>query len=334
MKRKKVIAVGVAIAMSLSTFTGCGIKTDTPIIGKIVGLSGNEIFKVDELICTEPEYKLVLMDTQNKYKKDFGGSVDWNAKIDDKTTLQNYLMKKTKEDISVKYTLAAMAQEKKVSLSSEEKTEITDAAKKYYNALTEAEKKYTGANQSDVENVYTNYKLADKVYETITMDIGKKISDEEARVAKIQYIHMSTADTKEKTINSTLENVIDLVNGGYQKFSREAKQYSKDAITEKVIKKNEADAIYEKEAFNLSDGQLSRILKDGAEYYLVYCVESYMEKETEKNKQVMIQQEKNKSFESEYNKYLENADTDFNTSAWEKIELSNDSGVNASNLIQ
>ena len=44
------------------------------------------------------------MNYVNKYKKDFGGKVDWNAKVDKDTTLKDFVMEKVKEDMTVKYT--------------------------------------------------------------------------------------------------------------------------------------------------------------------------------------------------------------------------------------
>lgn len=330
MRKRQLTAIVAAVVFASASLAGCGVKTDTPVIGKIVGLDEDQIFKVEELICSKPEYMLVLMNAQNQYRNDFGGTIDWNAKINDETTLQDFVMKKVKEDITVKYTLAALAEKKGITLSDVEITDISDMADEYYTSLNEAEKQYTNAEKADVENIFKNYLLADKLYSQLTDHIGKNVSDEEARVIKIQYIRMNSDKTKESKIKSTYQDVTDLVYGGYQQFSREAKQYSEDDIVEKVLKKNEVTAAYEKEAFNLSNKEISNIIQDGKNYYLVYCVESYMENETAENKQSIISKMKQEEFNSQYNKFLEDAETDFNTDVWEDIELSND--VNVKNM--
>ena len=58
-----------------------------------------------------------------------------------------------------------------------------------------------------------------------------------------------------------------MVEGGYQEFSREAKQYSVDSTVEKDIKKGEATLKYETEAFNLTKER--SVIEDGDSYYLV-----------------------------------------------------------------
>lgn len=333
MRKRKIAAMMVAASLAVTSLTSCSIKSDTPIIGKIVGLKSDEIFQVDELICTKPEYMLVLMNTANQYKSDFGGIADWNLKVDGDTTLENYVMEKVKEDISVKYALSAMAESKGVTLTEDEKNAVAKAATEYHLTLSEEEKKYTGAEASDIEKVYTNYLLADKVYSMLTENAGTKVSDEEARVIKIQYIRMSTDKNKESKIRSTFENVTDLVNGGYQQFSREAKQYSEDSIIEKTIKKNEVTSTYEKEAFNLNSGEISNIIQDGNNYYLVYCVESYLKDDTAKNKQNIINKAKADYFNKQYNYFLDDVETDFNTDATEDIELSVSENVTNTGLL-
>lgn len=334
MNIRKIMAYIMTLTVMAVSFSGCSFKTDTPLIGKIVGLKSNEIFKVDELICTKPEYMLVLMNMENQYKNDFGGNIDWNTKIKGETTLQDYVMEKVKEDVSIKYTLSAMAETKGIELTEKETEKIVKAASTYYDSLTPEEKEYTGADVTDVEKIYTNYFLAEKLYAHTTENIGAKISDEEARVIKIQYIRMNSKKTQESKIRLTLENVTDLVNGGYQLFSREAKQYSEDNTFEKVIKKNDTLATYEKEAFSLNSTEMSNIIQDGDDYYLVYCVESYIKNETEKNKQSIINKEKSDYFIKQYNEFLENAETDFNTKAVKKITLSEEQNVNNATLIK
>lgn len=331
--KKKIVALGLVVALSVSSFTGCSFNSKTPVIGKIVGLGSSEMFKIDKEVCSKQEYMLVLMDTAGTYKADFGGKVDWNAIVSDNQTLQSYVMQKVKEDITVQYTLASMAKERNISLSTDESSMIKTKVAEYYKSLTSQEKEYTGASQENVESLYKNYYLADKVYDALAAEADAKISDEEARVMKIQYIRMNTDNTKEDKIKSTLKTVTDLVKGGYQTFAREAKQYSEDNVFEKILKKNEATKTYEKSAFNLSNSEISSIIHDGKDYYLVYCVNSYLKTETEKNKEEIIKNAQQTYFNHKYSKYLKDIDVDFNDDQAKKIKLSTDENVKAVNLM-
>jgi hypothetical protein len=112
-----------------------------------------------------------------------------------------------------------------------------------------------------------------------------------------------------------------VVEGGYQDFSREAKQYSNDDTIERTIKKSEASKKYELEAFNLGKGKISNIIQDGNDYYLVYCVDNYMKDKTSENKQDMVELAKEQVFKEQYSKFMEESENDFNNDEWKKIEI-------------
>lgn len=328
-RNKSVIVLGIAMILIFSMLTGCKIKSDNPIIGRIMGLGGNEVFKIEDLVCSKTEYKLVFMDYANKYKKAFGNSVDWDSRIDDELTLKDFVMNKVKEDISVRYTLSKMAESNNVKIDKEDMSEIVDAARKYYDGLNDDEKDYTGATLDDVQAVYCNYVLADKVYEKITEDTGNEVSEEDARVIKIQYIKMDNSFNAKKTLNKVIKTVKN--NNG--DFAGWAKQYTMDASVDKTIKKNEADRKFELEAFNLNTNEISNIISDGESSYLVYCIDSYDKTATTANKQKIISEAKDKYFSEKYNEYVKGIESDFNTRVWKSVDMPKGE-VKASNLIE
>lgn len=332
MKNRRVISLGLVTVLASSILGGCDFKSDTPVLGTLFGLKGDQIFQIDELMCTTPEVKLLMLNKANKYRIDFGGSVDWNQKISD-TTLGEFVKDETKNDISITYTMAALADKNNMEIDEVDKNAISTAAKEYYSSLTEEEKEYTGATESTVETLYTNYYKANKIYDFLTSDVNFEISDEEARVMEVQYIYIDTSKTDATKAQSQLEDVIDLVKGGYQSFSREAKQYSDDDLITATLKKNEASQAYETAAFELTDGEMSPIITQDNGLYLVYCEKSYLKEETEKNKQQIIESSKNSYFSEIYNEYKDNASSDFNTDAWNKIKLPEGENMTTTNIL-
>ncbi len=319
LNKKKIVVLGLAAVMSTTLVTGCKVSSDTPILGKILGLHSDEIFEVDRLVCSDNEYKLVFMNYVNKYKKDFGGEINWESQIDKNTTLKDFIMEKVKEDIAVKYTLSAMAETERVKLDKEDMKSINGMVEEYYGSLSEEEKAYFDSDMDVVISVYTNYYLADKVYNKATETVGDDISEEDARVAKIQYIRMSTEGTSETEIVSKLTSIAKDVNTQKKDFAREAKQLSEDDSVERIVKKNEAKAKLELEAFNVKKEKTSKVIKDGTDYYLIYCVDNYLKDETTVNKAEMIDSAKKAVFKKKYDSFLKDTDYDFNTSEWEDI---------------
>lgn len=334
LNKKKIAVLGLAAVMSATMFTGCKVSSDTPILGKILGLHSDEIFEVDRLVCSDNEYKLVFMNYVNKYKKDFGGKIDWEAQIDKETTLKDFIMKKVKDDMAVKYAISAMAETERVKLDKEDMKSINDMVEEYYGSLSGEEKEYFDSDMDVVISVYTNYYMADKVYNKATETVGDDISEEDARVAKIQYIRMSSDNTSQSQIISKLTSIAKDVNAGKRDFAREAKQLSEDDSVERIVKKNQAKTKLELEAFNVKKEKTSKVIQDGNNYYLIYCVDNYMKDETTANKTEMIEQAKKAAFKKKYDSFLKDTDYDFNTSEWEDIVPEDVDNTKTSNLLE
>lgn len=332
MKFKRVVALVASVIFAITILAGCG--SDTPLIGWIIGLKDSEVFKVDKEICTKPEYMIQMLDTMVKYRVGLVGEANWDSKVEEDKTLEDFVKDKVKEDITIKYKMSAMAKQNGVVLTDVEKSEIKDAAKKYFSSLTQKEKDFCGATQSDVEKLYQNYKLADKMYEKITEDVEASVSDEETRTIKLQYIRMDTDHTPVDKINDTLKEVRMIIHNNYQPFSREAKQYSEDTVFEKNLYKAQAKEQYEKEAFNLSKGEVSEIINVDKNYYLVYCADDYLKKESAENKQKLIKDKKDAIFNEEYKKYVEKTGTDFNSRSIEGVKFPTDGGYEHCNLLE
>lgn len=334
LNKKNIALLGIMGVMSIALLTGCKVSSDTPIIGKILGLHSDEIFEVDDLVCSDKEYKLVFMNYVNKYKSDFGGKIDWNAKVDKETTLKDYLMEKVKEDITVKYTLSAMAETERVKLDKDDMKIINNATEEYYASLSDEEKDYIDSDIDIVTAVYSNYYLADKVYNHVTDSVGDDISEEDARVIKIQYVRMSTENNSATEIKSTLTSLAKAVEANKKDFAKEAKQLSEDDSVERTIKKNEAQTKFEKEAFNVKKEKTSQVIKDGKNYYLIYCLDNYMKDETTANKENIIENKKKAVFKKEYDAFLNDVSYDFNTSEWEDIVPEDVEGTQSSNFLE
>ncbi len=321
MRIKRVATLGLCLCIMSTMFFGCSVDSDTPIIGSLFGLNDDQTLKVDKLICSKPEYMLQLMDTANRHKAGFGGTVNWNAKVTGEKTLNDYTFDEVKECVSTKYVVASMANEYSVNLTEGEKDAIKSAAKEYYSNLTAEEKDFTKAKESDVEKVYQNYKLADKVFEKVTEDQDVTVSDEETRAAEFMYIRLNSDKHKVDYIKSKLKEVTKIINNNYQPFSREAKQYSDDNVFRKTIYKNEAKKKYEKHVFDMDSETLSDILVDGKDYYLIWCIDNYLKKESAEHKAELIKEKKQEYFNQKYEEYLDDVSTDFNSSSIEDVKL-------------
>lgn len=329
---KKIFVVACIAAIAVSS-VGCEINSDVPVIGSLMKMKDDEVIKIGGNICKVDEARLVLMNLQNQYKNDFGGQVPWSQKMGN-VTLEEFVLNKVQSNLSIVYAMSALAKEEEISLTDDEKNIIENAAKEYCAGLNASETEYSNATIETVESLYTNYYLADKVYMEKTSAVSDEISDEEARVMKIQYIYIDTSKTASDEAKKILQEIKTQVEEGSQDFLVQANKYSDTTPVEINIKKNEATDKYKQRAFELTDGSISEIIMDDDGAYIVKCVNSYLEKQTQNNKKQILLDNKIAAFEKIYNSYIEDNTTDMNEEAWKKLEVKENENVNASNLFE
>ena len=78
---------------------------------------------------------------------------------------------------------------------------------------------------------------------------------------------------------------------------------------------------FEEAAFSLTSGQNSGLVEAEDGYYIIKCINDYLEKETEENKVSMRKKHKAEAFLKIYRPFLENQDVEFNNKVWDKISM-------------
>ena len=318
---KKIISIICIAVMTASLLSGCGSDDgSSSVMSLFVNLDSDEILKVDDAICSLPEAMIVLMTEQNEYKEAFG-DYDFDEEIGD-TTVSEYIFSNVKYKLSVIYALCAMAEDEGIELTPEETETAETLADEYYNALNEDELEYTGATSDDVLNLVSSCILAKKVYSAVADEnVTTEISDEQARVISIQYAYSSDRET--------LETLYEEAQTKYENFLVLAYMYSEDSTVELTLKRGDTTEEFEEVAFDLDTDEMSDILELDSGYYIIYCANSYLEDETAANKASLVAEAEYEAVSEIYDDYLDSASTLFNSSAWKKIELSDNENVSS-----
>jgi NAD+ kinase len=68
------------------------------------------------------------------------------------------------------------------------------AAEEYYNSLSKAEIAYMGIVLEKLKGCYERYAIAEKLYATLTQGVNEEVSDDEARVVRVQQIYVSVQE--------------------------------------------------------------------------------------------------------------------------------------------
>ena len=181
---KKMAAMGLIGMLSLSCLTGCG--KDSKIVFT-TGLSGNQLFKIGSTTCTKPEIMIYLTTFYNQYADTYGEEM-WHYDFGG-VSLEQHVKDVVLSKMAQIKIMNLMAEERGISLDEDEKTSVSIAAENYYAMLEEDLKQQEKITEEIVKEVFSEYTLANKVYEEITESADMEISDDEARTVTAQVIY-------------------------------------------------------------------------------------------------------------------------------------------------
>lgn len=336
-KLKKFVALFLAVAVLAGSLTGCG--GGEGIGTKVVlttGFGKDEVFRIETSACTLPEIMVYLTNIQNRYESVYGTEI-WNTNVDGVTLEQNVKDMALAQIARIK-TMNLMAERYEVKLGDEEKAKVENAADTYYSSLSEAEIEKMGVSKKTIRELYTEFALAEKVYQYTIKDINPEISDDEARTITVQHILIRTyaLDGTGKKIEYTQEakqdaykeacEVYELVEAG-EDFDELVRKYSEDNKSTYSFGKGEMDQAFETAAFNLGKDEVSDIVESEFGYHIIKCLNTFDKDETDANKVKIVDQRRAEAFGQEYDAYVETLTRNLNEELWDSVGFIHDEEV-------
>lgn len=294
------------------------------------GFAEGEVFRINTLSCSKSEMNIYLTNMANAYEATFGEQI-WTTSAGN-TTIEDAF----KETVLAKVTrikvLNLMAKEEKISLSGDEKKSLKKAAKAYMKTLSKNEKAELGADEDLVYQMYSEYALAEKVYNSIVDEVNFEISDDDARSITVEQIFIKTyhedthgrltdysdaakAEAKERALAIREKAVTE------SDFESLCALYNEEDESTHTYRRGEMPETYENVAFALEEGEISYVITTDDGYYIVKCISTYERKATNENKEAIINEAKRKAFEEKYNEFLPNVIANINEKEWENIKI-------------
>ena len=151
-----------------------------------------------------------------------------------------------------------------------------------------------------------------KLYETLTEDTGEEVSDDEARVIRVQQICV-----KDKKTAGEIQRKL---NAG-EDFVRVAEAYRGSGDVERTIARGEYPQEVENIAFNLDNDTCSEMVEADGKYYFIKCLNKFEEELTQKNKEVIRLKREKEQFENSYEAFIREAEFRMNDHLWSKVSL-------------
>ena len=306
MKRRKKPFIILAVILIVVLLVAGYIKFfNGSLIYFTTGMKSGELIKTAGQKTTYTcEADILMSDVKKEYEEMFGSNI-WKEKIGD-ADFESYIKDQIKSKLMRVKAMNVKAKERGVVLGREEKDSVSKAVDAFYNELTESQISRTGITKDKLNTMFTEFAVAQKLYDDITSSMDIEVSADEARVIDIQYI---VSDSEEE-----INKAYNLVNSG-SSFFAVAKEYNSDG------EYGEMDEAFEKAAFNLSTGEMSSIVEAAGRFYIIRCTSDNDKAKTEVNKSAILEKRKLEQFNADFEKYEAGIYMEFNNSEWKKLSI-------------
>lgn len=331
-KKKLLFIVFCVIATVLG---GCSLR-DTRIVLH-TGLGKEEVFRMEGIACTLPEFMVYLTATGNRYEKVYGKKI-FETSLG-QITLEENMKEMVLAQLSQIKAMNLLAKKEKLELTKEEKKKAEQAAGEFYLGLTEQERLLLKAEEEVIRNMYEEYALAHKLYSYLIREVNPEVSDDEARTITVQHILVKTyslnekkepvffSEDKKKEAYNRAREALKLIKEG-KDFVQVAEEYSEDPQRTYSFRKGEMDLDFETTAFNMAQGEISNILETEYGYHIIKCISTFDQEETDANKEIIVEKKREEAFERRYTSFARELTTVRNEILWKKISLWKEEEVN------
>ena len=340
----RLLALAFAAALGLAGVTSCGGGGNGTRVVFTTGFDKDEVFRIGSASCSASEVMVYLTNTQNQYESVYGMEV-WNVALDGLTLEEN-----VKETVLAKIaqikTMYLLAQSKDVTLDKQEQEQVRLASEEYFRSLNDREKELMGVDLKTIQQLYTEYAMADQVYRYIIQDVNPEISDDEARIITVQHILIRTyttsdggekvpfTDNLKQAVYEKAMEIRELAVNGENDFVDLASRYSEDSTITYSFGKGEMDPEFEKAAFELETGEISQVVESESGYHIIKCISTFDREQTDISKQEIVEERRREVFGQEYDEFVDTLVRNLNTKLWEEITLIHDSEVTTSEFFE
>ncbi len=340
-KWKYIITIICLIVMTCG-FSACGEDG-----GKVIfktGFEEDELFRIGDVSCTLPEYMIYLTNMQNKYEDVLGKEI-WQVTFED-TTLEENIKDIALARIAQMKSIYLLAKEEDVELTEEEQERVNQAAEEYFSSLNDTEKEILDISEWDVQRLYTQYALAEKVYNKIVAEVNPEISDDEARTVTVEQIHIKnyTTDVAGNRIEfsvsmkddclETMQEIREMLVTEGADFTTLAGKYSEDEKIQYSFQRGQVPVEIEEAAFALQTDEISEIIECEQGYYLLKCISTLDREQTDENKLLIVEKRKQEAFAGVYDVFVESLARRLNDKMWAKVELIQEERVTTHNFFE
>ncbi len=335
---KRILVALLCLAIGLSCI-GCGEKDKKKKeLPSSEGFTSDILMRIGTSKVTYEEANIYLMSMREEVETLYGSEI-WNYVFTrDELTYAELMKKQLLEKIKYIKLVCYMADEFGVSLEADDILNVNDYTQEYMSNVTEQMAKEYGITEELIRGIYQDNVLAQKIYETITLNADTRYTEEDYLTADFQYIYLSRyyEDVEGNTLtikgeeyealrekmNKLREQAVSdqkealAEEDGTYDFYDYAKDNSDAKSVEMVVKRSDLPTASAGVAFALAEGQISSVVEEEDGFYLFYCVSEYDEKASQEAEEALIAEQSKEYFEELYKQWEENINIEVNEALW------------------
>lgn len=298
--------------------------------------AGELIALIGDIRVYYNEVMVYLKSAQENYENDYGKGI-WDVDIlGDGSSFGAYIKDEVLKQIMQLKVIRDKANQEGIVLTEEEKADAAAFAKEHYGGLSDADRKRYLVTPELLEKVYADNILAEKVFETLTIDVDTNVPDLEAKQITVQHILIYSTELNDEgnrvplpleQRNKALEKVNSLLEKARagEDFYTLAETNTQDDEIEYTFGRGQGPEkfsdVFEQAAFNLKTGEISSLITTEYGWHIIYCVTDFNEDATIKVKESIIEDRRTKLFAEYYKAWSADYDVVINSDAWDTISL-------------
>lgn len=297
--------------------------------GELIALIGNDRVYYNEAM-------VYLKSAQEIYESDYGNGI-WEAEIfEEGKSFGEYIKEEVIKQITQLKVIRDKATENGIALTEEEEAEAAAYAAAHFAGLSDEDIDRYLVTPKLLEQVYADNLLAEKVFETLTIDVDTHVPDDIARQITIQHIliygtYLNDENKRVPLDDEQKDKAYEKISGLLERVKNEEDFYTlAEANTEAgeielTFGKDGGPKEYGKEfkeaAFSLKTGEVSDIISTDYGWHIIYCVSDFNEDATTKVKEEIIEERRTKLFANLYEEWSSDYEVVVNKEAWDSISF-------------
>ena len=324
---KKISRLAIVVCIFSILLTGCTIGDTEYVLDLSTVQKGNHVFSINGSKCTQSEAKLYLCNYQNIYGNEYGVNLwehDFGA-MHEEETLETYVKDVTLSELANIICMNLLAEEREIALNDEEQKQLEAAVNEYYSSLSKEEISYMGIDKEALQEFYGRYAVAQKLYNTLTQGVNEEVSDDEARVIRVQQIYVKNTDDATEVQEKLADG---------DDFASVASNYNEANTIETTMKRGDYPSEVDLIVFNLDNEEQSDMITTSEGYYFIKCLSKYEEDLTEQNKINIIAQRQKQQFDDVFREFIEASEFELNEEIWDDIDLDTSGAITTDSFFE